>query len=209
MPPIRTGLALDRIFVLMHHKEVGMAIDTSKIIFAAFPEQARAVIGGIPPNYQQSMEEMLLAIELQQAAVLFPGSNEVATASQIAREDNIGGKNRAIRSLILIDGTWEQARRLYARYIKSPTPSSPAPVQVQLSPINDTLDDEGRQTRHHPIAAREIATAHAFEIFLRESEWAAPATVDALRMYQVATHQAIHRAKQRKRRRRPLHSTKG
>ena len=44
--PLDLGPAVRRIYVYMHHKEVLLAVDTAKIILAAYPE-ARLVIAGL------------------------------------------------------------------------------------------------------------------------------------------------------------------
>ena len=64
---------LGRIFLLVHHKEVGMKIDTAKLILAAFPRQCRLVVAGIGPEYQSSMRELQDAIsDNSNCLVLFP-----------------------------------------------------------------------------------------------------------------------------------------
>ena len=70
--------------------------------------------------------------------------------------------------LIVLDGTWEQARRLYKRYI----PVAPAKrVQLPLESLS-TFDlpnsSEGRQLRRHCVPVREIATAHALQLLLQD-----------------------------------------
>ena len=43
-----------RIYVYMHHKEVLLAVDTAKIILAAFPAAARLVIAGLSAQIMTS-----------------------------------------------------------------------------------------------------------------------------------------------------------
>eukprot|EP00536_Pseudo-nitzschia_multiseries_P019516 jgi/Psemu1/61127/gm1.61127_g len=56
------GGSLKRIFLVMHHKEIGLKVDTAKLILAAFPFQCELVVGGIGPDHQDSMKEMLESI---------------------------------------------------------------------------------------------------------------------------------------------------
>jgi hypothetical protein len=103
-------------------------------------------------------------------------------------------------NIIVIDATWEQARRLYHRHIVQPiskrTSTSsrdnnnnnhPSLVHIQLSEssLQSLLQQQsqyhqsdtttirtkrmmGQQLRPHPIAAREIATAHAIQLLLHD-----------------------------------------
>jgi hypothetical protein len=59
--------SLRHIFLVVHHKEIGMKIDTAKSILSTFPTKCQLVVGGIGPEYQDSMnKEMLHAIQKQQ-----------------------------------------------------------------------------------------------------------------------------------------------
>lgn len=165
-----------------------MVVDTAKIIFAAFPDQARIVVGGIPAKYQTAMQEMNLSIARNEAAVLFP-TDQAPTVKQLFRENDITTSSLP-RSIILIDGTWVQARRLYKRYVANC-------ATVQLSSVG--LGVEGRQLRPHPIPVREIATAHALGLFLQEAGWASQETVDCFQMYQVVAKEAARRQLRRER----------
>ena len=127
------------IFVLMHHKEVGLAVDTSKIILAAFPPSLREaetsvgkawlVVGGIGRRDQPAMDAMLHAMEGNRALVLFPTDDAVTfdrvknfhdpPATKIVDAHGEASGNRSIDDndegwdVIVIDGTWAQAQKLH------------------------------------------------------------------------------------------------
>lgn len=79
---------LGRIFLLMHHKEIGMKIDTAKLILAAFPYHCRLVIAGIDSQYQPSMKELEQAI-MQQPITLpsDPYGNSSSSSTSHQGED--------------------------------------------------------------------------------------------------------------------------
>jgi DTW domain-containing protein YfiP len=162
-------LPFEKIFVLMHHNEVGLALDTAKIIFATFPETSRLVVGGIPSQYQASMNEMEEAIADETCVVLFPkdGAPLVSELFMSHKNDTTTTTTQPADvsnypNLIVIDGTWEQARRLHAKYIPVTT------QHVQLNLVDNKLDEEGRQLRPHPIPIREIATVHALQLLAED-----------------------------------------
>ena len=90
-----------RIYVYMHHKEVLLAVDTAKLILAAYAD-AHLVIAGV--KGQPAEDEMRAALEAGDAVVLFP-SDDAAPASALAGPVDV----------VVIDGTWEQAQKLNAR----------------------------------------------------------------------------------------------
>lgn len=175
--PLPVPLCVNRIFLLTHHKEICLAVDTAKLILAAFPESSRLVVGGIPADFQESMKEMVEAASSEKTLLLFPAEGAQTFAellSVIKNEGSTTNRNseEAITfDLIVIDGTWEQARRLHQRYF----PSRPARL-VQLSPasLNSFYADSndptfpGRQLRRHPIPVREISTVHALHLLLQD-----------------------------------------
>ena len=94
--PLDLGPAVRRIYVYMHHKEILLAVDTAKIILAAYPE-ARLVIAGL--KGQPAEAEMRAALEDGAAVVLFP-SDDAAPASELAGPVDV----------VVIDGTWERRK---------------------------------------------------------------------------------------------------
>ena len=83
----------------MHHKEVLLAVDTAKIILAAYPGAPRD--GGLKG---QPAEAEMRAAGGGAAVVLFP-SDDAAPASALSGPVDV----------VVIDGTWEQAQKLNAR----------------------------------------------------------------------------------------------
>lgn len=113
---------VNRIFVLTHHKEIGMFVDTAKLIAMAFPQQTRLVVAGIPANYQACMQELQQhVLPKSSTLILFPDVERSKTWNEWYALDrqhpgtNAHG-NPEKMDLVLLDGTWEQARRMYQRY---------------------------------------------------------------------------------------------
>ena len=114
---------VNRIFVLTHHKEIGMFVDTAKLIAMAFPQQTRLVVAGIPAYYQASMKELQQDTLLKSSTlILFPDVQRTKTWSEwnaLDRQERTNcysNSHHEKMDLVLLDGTWEQARRMYQRY---------------------------------------------------------------------------------------------
>jgi DTW domain-containing protein YfiP len=196
--PLPIPTCIRTIYLLTHHKEIGLAVDTAKLILAAFADASRLVVGGIPGEYQESMNEMMdsLTDEVIPTLVLFPAEGAL-TLEALWCSPDLWSSTRADAhandsketmvsahtfDLIVLDGTWEQARRLYNRYI---LPYNVTNVQLSLASLdslntaattacthsaNDTPRpiSSQRQLRRHPVPIREIATAHALHLLLQD-----------------------------------------
>ena len=164
---------VNRLFLLTHHKEIGLVVDTAKLILSSFPSKARLVVGGIGREYQHSMGEMLDAFEGDRALVLFP-SDSAVTFREIERhfdgtvKGDTDDSNDASWDVVVVDGTWQQARKLYNRYI----PEGGGPQRVELSEeavrILGAEDASGHQLRRHPVKWREVSTLEATRLLLRD-----------------------------------------
>lgn len=168
--PLELVPTVRRIYVYMHHKEVLLAVDTAKIILAAYPE-ARLVIAGL--KGQPAEAEMRAALENGEAVVLFP-SEDAELASEVSGPVD----------LVVIDGTWEQAQKLHARLPGRRRAKLDAHVVDQLS------RGEGRQLRSHPTAWREVGTLAATQFFL--------GALDVASAARLANYQAVADAAARK-----------
>ena len=196
-PPLSPLPKINRIFLLMHHKEIALAVDTAKLIMAAYPDQCRLVVGGL--DDQLSLQEMQLAMKRKQCLVLFPTDEsktfqeirqtvqEEQTASDGDNNDD-DDNNDENWDIIVLDGTWAQARQLYSRYI--PTQANGGPPRVQLSdeavdilssmmPSLSTSNSNssshnsssskvnaGHQLRRHPTFWRQVSTLEATRLLL-------------------------------------------
>ena len=229
---------LRRIFLIMHHKEIGLKVDTAKLILASFPFQCELVIGGIGPEYQHSMKDLLESIDdpTITSLVLFPDEsantlNEIITMNDVVgstNEDNKnnddnnyksssnGGRNlqndkrqqivcddkenhnnnnNDCYDLIVLDGTWAQARKFHSRYFSSSVEDDEnnnddndnddnytlhhprrkkklrhvklSEESVQLLQDGSTQTGE-HQLRRHEIPWRQVGTFEAFRLFLRD-----------------------------------------
>ena len=184
-PPCDNIPKVNRLFLLTHHKEVGLVVDTAKLLLSSFPETSRLVVAGIGREYQVSMGELLDAMSGENARnciVLFP-SDDARTFHEIESGTNVEKdkfKSTAIDNwdVVVIDGTWQQARKLYNRYIPSEQDGGPWRVQLSREAVailngdNEPNDGPGKipghQLRRHPIRWREVSTLEATRLLLRD-----------------------------------------
>jgi DTW domain-containing protein YfiP len=167
-PPVSSmipGDKVGRIFLVVHHKEIGMKIDTAKLILAAFPTQCRLVVGGIGPDYQESMKELQQAIQGDQCLVFFP--DETAKTFSEIKETTATTTAYKPWDVVVIDGTWAQARKLLTRYLPM---DGDGPRRVQLSEQAVAVLEKGggHQLRRHDIAWRQVGTFEATRLFLQD-----------------------------------------
>lgn len=195
--PVQAVTAIDRVFVLMHHKEVCLAVDTAKLISAALPVSTRLVVGGIGDKYQESMREMQECIRDERAPciVLFP-SEDAKTYKEIMQNIETSHAAKNGWSVIVVDGTWEQARKMYNRYL-SPNAGTRSLIHVKLSdsslasilPTQEIYKSPSpslgnMQLRRHPQEWRQISTLTATRLLLNEVEPAKIASWNKLAEYQ-------------------------
>lgn len=177
------ALQINRLFLLMHHKEIAMKVDTAKLLMAAFPEKCRLVVAGIGPDHQESMKEMLEAInnDKKECLVLFPDDSAKPIAEIIQSQRHKNNKKKKNDDadftldknldLVVIDGTWAQARKIHSKYI--PLEEEGGPIHVQLSQqAVETLEKDGdnatHQLRRHSTHWRQVGTFEATRLFLRD-----------------------------------------
>lgn len=213
-PPLGDNVLpqLNRIFLILHHKEVAMKVDTAKLIMAAFPYKCRLVVAGIAPEYQASMKELNEAMEISSSSkkclVLFPDetaksmheilvqdygqllhysnhndnddSEEATSPSSGSRKNNNSNNNKNIYQpydLIVLDGTWAQARKIHTKYILPAKQGGPRRVQLSESAVEtlqEANDQSGHQLRRHTIAWRQVGTYEATRLFLKDLDDALP-----------------------------------
>jgi DTW domain-containing protein YfiP len=168
----------------MHHKEVCLAVDTAKLILSTFPESCRLVIGGISSEHQESMKEFEEAMKGSDCLVLFP-TESARTFCQIRHEQEVFPKHGW--DIVVIDGTWAQARKLHSRYIQEGT----AHVELSTESVSRLGDasetcKEGHQLRRHPIKWKEVSTLEATRLLLRDmmSSTTTDRPWDTLALYQ-------------------------
>jgi DTW domain-containing protein YfiP len=224
---------LRRLFLVYHHKEICLAVDTAKLLastlysneysdddeYASHPSQVRVVVGGIPAEFQESMRELEEAVQgrqQQQAGggssclVLFPDDTartwkefqvEQQKQQQPIRNNDDSDQNNDSNEnvtetntdydVIVLDGTWEQARKLYRRYVPDEESGGPYRIQLELEALErivtgasgsssgeeeDGNSDSasgtgtGRQLRRHPVLWREIGTTAATGSLLQDMD---------------------------------------
>lgn len=98
-----------RLFVLMHHKEVGLAVDTAKLLLAAYPTVARLLVGGLGGHLEEEEEEEISA------------ANNSSQANKHIKGDSDDDGNReatakAIADMGPVPGSESQGRRLQPTY---------------------------------------------------------------------------------------------
>ena len=197
--------SLDRIFVIVHHKEIGLKVDTAKLILAAFPFQCELVVGGIGPDHQTSMKKLLQSVEdpKKTSLLLFPddtaktleeivadeetraaaGVSTINTPAHSSSSNNENDDNNGSHTkydLIVLDGTWAQARKFHARYFPQHPRDGDASTagaqplrRVKLSEaavgsLQEGSVETGHQLRRHDIPWRQVGTFEAVRLFLRD-----------------------------------------
>lgn len=176
--------SLKRIFLVVHHKEIGLKVDTAKLILAAFPFQCELVVGGIGPEHQESMKKMLESIQdpKRTSLLLFPDETAETLEEIVTKQrrtasvaTSIGESNSNDEEheydLIVLDGTWAQARKFHSRYF--PPSDSSSLQRVKLSEasvelLHEGSTETGHQLRRHEIPWRQVGTFEAFRLFLRD-----------------------------------------
>ena len=154
-----------RLFLLMHHKEICLAVDTAKFILAGLPETSRLVVGGLASPYQDSMREMEEAIKGDKCLVLFP-TEEARTFDEIEQNGNL--ESAEGWDIIVIDGTWAQARKLHSRYVSNVKHVELSDEAVNVLAQASGGENVGHQLRRHPIKWREVSTLEATRLFCND-----------------------------------------
>jgi DTW domain-containing protein YfiP len=187
------------------------------------PSQVRVVVGGIPAEFQESMKELEEAVQGQQpqqvgggssCLVLFPDDTARTwkefqverrkQQQQPIRNDDDNDDDGSYNSetdttntdydVIVLDGTWEQARKLYRRYVPDEERGGPYRIQLELEALerivtgvsgssseeedggnskdkaNASGTGTGRQLRRHPVLWREIGTTAATGSLLQDMD---------------------------------------
>ncbi len=179
--------SLKRIFLVVHHKEIGLKVDTAKLILAAFPFQCELVVGGIGPDHQASMKKMMESIQdsKRTSLLLFPDETAETLEDIVMKkrgaasiESNNSGSGdfndeEHEYDLIVLDGTWAQARKFHSRYFPLDSSMTSSLQRVKLSDASVELlhqgsTESGHQLRRHEIPWRQVGTFEAFRLLLRD-----------------------------------------
>mmetsp|Transcript_3395 Transcript_3395/g.7195 ORF Transcript_3395/g.7195 Transcript_3395/m.7195 type:complete len:447 (-) Transcript_3395:242-1582(-) len=193
---------VNRLFLLTHHKEICLAVDTAKLIVSSFPTTSRLVVSGIGRDFQPAMGEMMDAVSnavekknnASKCLILFPTEDAKTFAditSAIHDDESIDEAEANIDDgwdVIVIDGTWVQARKMHAKYFAGFSGGSLYRVQLNSDAVkvldgnNVNVREEcdgsggeyseeivrGHQLRRHPIKWREISTLEATRLLLED-----------------------------------------
>lgn len=198
-PQHRPGMgyaSLNRIFLVMHHKEIGLKLDTAKLILSSFPSKCRLIVAGIDADYQDSMKELQEALLNEQhqhsnnrptstcLLLLFPDESaktldEIVASAAITANHSSSDAVRATTTqhekydLIVLDGTWAQARKFVSKYF-SGSQTSVQSVKLGKSAVEiletDGSIELGHQHRRHCTSWRQVGTFEATRLFLRDWE---------------------------------------
>lgn len=177
-------------------------VDTAKLLLNAMPSRARLVVSGISEEYQDSAKELLEALQQKErkCIVLFPTDNaktflefdamnrdrDTVRDSVCNEDDNAKTSDKGEKyDVIVMDGTWQQARKIHQRYIPSEEEGGPQRVCLSqesldiLGSIGTDMTEShlvngtqkggnGRQLRRHPIKWKEVSTLEATRLLFRD-----------------------------------------
>lgn len=143
--------AVRRIFMVLHHRELGLTADTSRLLRLAFPSQVSLAVAGLPGVAWREVQE---SMESGRALVLFPAAGARAIA-EAAADGSSGG---SARDVIIPDGTWAQAKRINRKL------GGGAALRVELGGADVEqlgADRRGWQARGSEGGWRRVATLEA------------------------------------------------
>jgi DTW domain-containing protein YfiP len=157
-----------------------MVVDTAKIILSSFPNTTRLVVNGIEREFQPSMGEMMDSYTdalagRSKCLILFPTDD--AKTFDVIEKESIGQDVNTDNSdnrwdLIVIDGTWSQARKMHAKHFPEESKEGLYRVQLSVDAVQrldgDDKDAKGHQLRRHPTKWREISTMEATRLLLKD-----------------------------------------
>lgn len=168
------GPTVRRIFLIMHHKEIGLKVDTAKLILSAFPDRCRLVVAGIGSRHQDSMRELEEALDggRSNCLVLFP-DKDAPTFAEICREARPSDRSSLKEWDVFVpDGTWSQARKIFERLFSSSggdgDEEGARRVQLSSSAVDSLDGGSGHQLRRHDVAWRQVGTFEATRLFLQD-----------------------------------------
>lgn len=165
-----------------HHKEICLVVDTAKLILSSFPNTARLVVNGIGREFQPSIGEMVDAYNTalsgrSKCLILFP-TEDAKTFDTIKKEIDstvLSQSNNHTGNgwdIIVIDGTWNQARKMHSKYFPEESKEGLHRVRLSSDVIQrlggDDQDIKGHQLRRHPTKWREISTLEATRLMLKD-----------------------------------------
>jgi len=169
---------VNRLFLLTHHKEICMVVDTAKIILSSFPNTTRLVVNGIGKEFQPSIGEMMGAYNdalsgSSKCLILFP-TEDAKAFKDIEKEISSSSSyfQQSKWDVIVIDGTWNQARKMHQKYFPDSSKGGLHRVQLSSNVVEllggDNDNIKGHQLRRHPTKWREISTHEATRLLLED-----------------------------------------
>ena len=167
-PPLGQIPSVRRLFLLTHHKEIGLIVDTAKLIMSSFPTTVRLVVSGIKPEFQPTLVEMTEVLEQSASGngrclVLFP-TDDALTFEEIMDDMQSRSPSKLKDepwNVVVIDGTWSQARKMFSKYLANYSGGNLYRVQLSSNAVaeldqNESSIDSGHQLRRHPIKVRSL-----------------------------------------------------
>lgn len=151
--------------LLMHRDEVFKPTNTGRLIADLFPDQCRAFLWSRTEPDEQLLR--LVNDPARRCLIIFPPSEHhprerVSSLSSQGCSDSRDGKQTPIQTVILLDGTWKQARKMFTqgRWMQ----------HLPLLDLSDTLADSQHDWGNYQVRQAcekgQLATAEAAALAL-------------------------------------------
>ena len=174
LPPLRLR---HRLWLLMHANEALRTTNSGKLLLLAHPD-ATLLVRGIREHDRRLAE----LVQRPSAVVLYPDDNALTPAECLARAQRADvGEGGGVLDLIIIDGTWSQARML-ARQLPSTVPRVALDLTALGTESRSLFGSSVRTQSAEREASGRVCTLEAYAL-LAEQIREDPDETQKLRLY--------------------------